>query len=451
LPRQAIAGRLPSVLRQNWAMLSFGSGVVALAFMLGMLAAELGTFPSGILRAAVEAARDWRENWRHYLQIQSKYAVRTDRAGGATLHDPAAIYPGHTFVTGYRDGQFQAFLIDMRGTVEHAWRIAFSEAWPNPSHLDAVPPDFDVSIHGAALLPDGAVVMNFEGLGTVKVDRCSRVLWRVPARVHHAIDALPTGEFLVPAWRRMTQPGPGLPGVRVGKEGWLWDDTILRIDAQGRVVAAISLLDRLLASGLEAVLYANAMDDPRLGYIENPLHFNDVEVLREDMAAAFPLFAAGDILVSLRNLNLIAVLDRETFLVKWWMTGPFVRQHDPDFLPNGHLLVFDNRRGGPAREFGFSRILEIDPATRRVVWSYTGSEREPFYTNIRGKQQLLPNGNVLVTEAHAGRVFELARGPDGDRIAWEWVNGVGDGLAGLVTQAERVGADRVGFLGQPCR
>jgi hypothetical protein len=249
----------------------------------------------------------------------------------------------------------------------------------------------------------------------------------------------------------MTQPGPGLPGVRVGKEGWLWDDTILRIDAQGRVVAAISLLDRLLASGLEAVLYANAMDDPRLGYIENPLHFNDVEVLREDMAAAFPLFAAGDILVSLRNLNLIAVLDRETFLVKWWMTGPFVRQHDPDFLPNGHLLVFDNRRGGPAREFGFSRILEIDPATRRVVWSYTGSEREPFYTNIRGKQQLLPNGNVLVTEAHAGRVFELARGPDGDRIAWEWVNGVGDGLAGLVTQAERVGADRVGFLGQPCR
>jgi hypothetical protein len=76
------------------------------------------------------------------------------------------------------------------------------------------------------------------------------------------------------------------------------------------------------------------------------------------------------------------------------MTGPFLRQHDPDFLPNGHILLFDNRKGGPGREFGFSRILEIDPATRRVVWSYVGSGQEPFYTDARGKQQPLPNGNV---------------------------------------------------------
>jgi hypothetical protein len=28
--------------------------------------------------------------------------------------------------------------------------------------LDVVPPDFDVNIHGAALLQDGAVVMSFD-------------------------------------------------------------------------------------------------------------------------------------------------------------------------------------------------------------------------------------------------------------------------------------------------
>ena len=59
------------------------------------------------------------------------------------------------------------------------------------------------------------------------------------------------------------------------------------------------------------------------------------------------------------------------------MTGLFLGQHDPDFLPNGHLMVFDNagrRRPVAGRR---SRIVEIDPATRAVVWSYDGGD-EPF-------------------------------------------------------------------------
>ena len=123
--------------------------------------------------------------------------------------------------------------------------------------------------------------MSFEGLGTVKMDRCARVLWRVPARTHHAVDVLPTGEVLVPAWRRLTQPGPGLPGVRVGEGGWLWEELILRVSPEGQVVAETSLLERMLASGLEGVLYGNGLDNPRLGHTEDPMHLNDVEVLRD--------------------------------------------------------------------------------------------------------------------------------------------------------------------------
>jgi hypothetical protein len=128
-------------------------GVTVLAFMLGLILAEFRLFPSRTVHAAAEAARDWARNWRHYLRIRSRYAVPADRAGGATVVDPAAVYPDHTFVTAYRDGQFHAFLIDLHGAVEHEWRLAFSEARPNPAHLDVVPPDFDVSVHGAVLLP----------------------------------------------------------------------------------------------------------------------------------------------------------------------------------------------------------------------------------------------------------------------------------------------------------
>jgi hypothetical protein len=77
-----------------------------------------------------------------------------------------------------------------------------------------------------------------------------------------------------------------------------------------------------------------------------------VEVLREAVAPAFPMFRAGDVLLSLRNLDTLVVADGRTWRIKWAMTGPFLGQHDPDFLPNGHLMVFDNRGTGDRPAFG---------------------------------------------------------------------------------------------------
>src|SRR3954453_11829109 len=324
-------GRAPSrTSGPAWAALLSVSGLVGLAFGLGMAVAELDVFPSPVVRAATEAARDWRAHWRHYLQIRSRFTARTDRVGsGVTVRDPTAAYPGYTFLTGYRDGRYHAFLVDVDGTVRHEWGVAFSEVWPDPRHLEIAPPDFDVAVHGAALLPGGEVVLNLEGAGTVKLDRCSRVLWSIPEQTHHTVEPLPGGGFLISARRKLRHPGPGLPGVHVPEQGWLWEDVVLRVDPQGRVVEEFSVLRALLASGLEALLYANGQDYPSSRLSDDPLHLNDVEVLREEMAGAFPSFAPGDLMVSLRNLDTIAVLDRDTHLVKWRMTGPFLRQHDP--------------------------------------------------------------------------------------------------------------------------
>ena len=53
----------------------------------------------------------------------------------------------------------------------------------------------------------------------------------------------------------------------------------------------------------------------------DPTHLNNVEPLPRAMAAAFPQFAPGDLLVSLRNVNTIAVIDPHTKRLKWSMTG----------------------------------------------------------------------------------------------------------------------------------
>ena len=144
------------------------------------------------------------------------------------------------------------------------------------------------------------------------------------------------------------------------------------------------------------------------------------------------------------------------------MVGPFLRQHDPDILGDGTLLVFDNRtemwQRPPVRwleqppVWGFSRILRLDPATQQVLWSFEGSKKFPFYTSAQGKQQLLGNGNILVSDSEGGRAFEISPA-HGNQVVWEYVNkleGKGDGLLGRVTQATRVDFDGSQFLNKPC-
>lgn len=437
---RATPGPLLRFLQLRWDLGLFIAGLLALAVGYGIAVGKDHAFPHAWVNRALEAERDWRANWRAYLGLRSQFLLPTTRTvGGVTRYDRDAAWPGLTFLTMYRDGRFGASLVDMDGRTLHKWDIVFSQVWPEQHHLDVTPPDSSLNYQGAALLPDGDVVLNLDGSGTVRLDRCSRVVWKLPAETHHSVDLLPRGDALIPAHHERAAADRRFPQVRPGPSGYFLEDTILRVRPDGSVAAEVSVLDVLYRSGWQALLLANGGTSLRRN---DPTHLNDAEVLRPELAAAFPMFRAGDVMLSLRNLNTILVVDGASWRVKWAMTGPFLNQHDPDFLPNGHILLFDNRRG-----LGHSRILEIDPATREVVWSYQGTDAEPFYSEIRGAQQLLPNQDVLVADPDEGRAFEVART---GRIVWEYVNLVRDGFVGMVTEAERVAPERLTFLGKGC-
>jgi hypothetical protein len=148
-------------------------------------------------------------------------------------------------------------------------------------------------------------------------------------------------------------------------------------------------------------------------------HLNDIELLSPEMAAAFPQFEAGDVMISLRNLNTVLVYDPKTKKIKWHQGGPFVWQHDPDFLASGKISIFDNRTSNDmGAVLGGSRILELDPLSGSVNEIYAPGA-SIFFTPILGKQQQLDNGNYLVTEGTQGRVFEIDRT---GKLVWEFTN-----------------------------
>ena len=157
-------------------------------------------------------------------------------------------------------------------------------------------------------------------------------------------------------------------------------------------------------------------------------------------------FAPNNVIISSREASLLAIVARDGSIV--WRLGPnflesdalraigqIIGQHHAHLIPKGlpgagNLMVFDN---GGASGYGppsgmaprgtgvfarpSSRVLEIDPVSLKLVWSYTGGAQF-FSTNISGAQRL-PNGNTLITEGAGGRVFEVTS----DRqIVWEWMN-----------------------------
>ncbi len=101
----------------------------------------------------------------------------------------------------------------------------------------------------------------------------------------------------------------------------------------------------------------------------------------------------------------------------------------PDDLPGaGNILLFDNgwRGGYPPKYRYWSRVIEIDPVSQVVVWTYSGDKnkrtlRSFFSPHLSGAQRL-PNGNTLISEGEWGRSFEVAQ--DGE-IIWEYITGLG--------------------------
>jgi hypothetical protein len=147
-----------------------------------------------------------------------------------------------------------------------------------------------------------------------------------------------------------------------------------------------------------------------------------------------PIFKKGNVLVSIRNLDVIAIVDMERGVVVWALSGMWRLQHDPQLLPSGNMLVFDNRG-----QRGMSGVLEFDPLTQEIVWAYRGNETNGFYSAGCGTNQRLPNGNTLITESFGGRAFEVT--PERE-IVWEYVSphraGDADELVAVLLDVVRI-------------
>lgn len=309
---------------------------------------------------------------------------------GVTVHDAARTAPGYNLFT---DNAKKIFLMDAAGNKVREWEIE----------------NKGKTYTYAEILPDGrlAVLFHEHGLGTF--DWNGRALWRMEMPAHHdfhhdAGGSILALEHLKERYKDRTVLFDNIVKLSPGGEpAWKWS-TFGHLE-EIRKHHPASRLDTPPGPG----------PTPDIG-VSDYYHMNSLEPLpATPLGARDKRFREGNLLVSFRNVSMIAVLDRDDRSILWsWGPGTLEYQHMPTMLENGDILLFDN---GPFR--GYSRVLEIEPPSGKIVWSYEASPRERFLSKEGGGNQRLPNGNTLICETDRGHAFEVT--PAGE-IVWEYWN-----------------------------
>jgi hypothetical protein len=232
---------------------------------------------------------------------------------------------------------------------------------------------------------------------------------------HHDLDVLEDGTIAVLAAEEATRDY-----ICNGKP--FLTDSVVLLDPDGTPEFRAPLLESFERSPR----YRNWVQNHIEPGSTDPLHANSVEVI-EDHGERLAL-------VSIRNMDTVALMHIDTCHISWAITGPWHRQHEARIVSDG-ILLFDNLGLGDQ-----SRIIDYDTETDKISWSYT----EPgFFTESEGAEQRLPNGNTLITESDNGRIIEVT---EAGRIVWEYINPASGMLNGkevvlVISRAQRLSPD----------
>ena len=388
--------------------------ILALSFLMftaGAFVTHFRVFPYNLLFAKpfeyLQAHQEQKEieaEEEEVLEKSGRIVARVDTAATPEAYD------GYTLLTFGSGKGSAAKLIDMEGNVHHEWRRPFSKIMPKPPHRDSPLPDKTIGWRYAHFFPNGDIVISIKSLGQTpdgcamaKLDKDSNLIWAVADNFHHHFSVAEDGRIygLTHQWRntkeRPVEGAPGLPEL-------VLEDFLVVLSPEGKELSRVSLLDAMTAPGYRE-LFGSSIFRHYDANIWDRLHPNDVEVITPAFAARHPVAKPGMGLVSIRELDALILVDVESKSVTWATRGAWQRQHDPDLLPNGNVLLYDNRGADTKR--GYARILELEPDSGRVVWSYTGSTKDSFVAPRWGGQQRLPNGNTMILTTNPGHVFEV--------------------------------------------
>jgi hypothetical protein len=392
--------------------------------------------------------------------MHAAMAAPTVYPTGTTIYQPDKTWNGYN-VLSILDTP-KVVVIDMNGNVVKEWD-GFNLSPGGPARV--IPGGNVIGTTGAFPPHQEALALvqrDFEGRETWRFDGAEQVTLENgetvnSARIHHDWQRtdLPAG-YYSPGFTPLTEGANTLILAHTNHDDanvstvTLEDDRLIEVGPDGDILWEWRAGDHIDQFGFS--VEARDTIQRGVGYSQGRgsmdwLHINSATYVGPNQwyDAGDERFAPENVIISSRQTSVIAIINRDGDVV--WQLGPdfsdspeeqaigqIIGQHHAHFIPPGlpgagNVMIFDNggssgygapgaltASGSGIYARSTSRILEIDPVSLDVVWSY----RAPnfFSTNISGAQRL-PNGNTLITEGAPGRIFEVT--VDGENV-WEYMN-----------------------------
>ncbi|MEF8848785.1 MAG: aryl-sulfate sulfotransferase [Candidatus Thermoplasmatota archaeon] len=294
--------------------------------------------------------------------------------------------------------------------------------------------------------------------------------------LHHDIEPLPNGNFLMSAWEIKTYDEL----IEAGRnpdtfKNRIFSDHIIEVKPKGRfdyeIVWEWNVWDHLIQDYDETKdNYGVVADHPELidiNYGESGsdfTHINSIDYNEE----------LNQILLSVREFNEIWVIDHSTtteeaanhsggkygnggdLLYRWGNPAAYRKgdeedqqlfnQHDATWIEDncpgsGNILIFNNDNPSIDESnpnLHYSSVIEITPPVdiqgnyikigptfgpRKPTWSYMDEDNpHDFYSFHLSSAQRLPNGNTLMCEGNKGKFTEVTEDKE---IVWQYTNPYG--------------------------
>lgn len=316
-----------------------------------------------------------------------------------TVYDEERSAPGYNLISN-RD-LTSAQLFDAEGNVVRSWEDEDGLHWSNAELLS----NGDLLVTGSERLETAGSRSNF----LLRMSWNGDVVWRKMINAHHDAEVTPQGTIATLTFEFR-------PIAAISEEFEVKDNQINLLTPAGELLEQASLYDLLRTNPGEFSFQEVAPKQQGAHTFVDLLHANSIEFMHHDhLVGRHPIYAPMNVLVSFRHQDTLAIFDWQAKKLVWaWGQGEISGQHDGRILASGNILLFDN---GVDR--AWSRVIELDPLSKEIVWEYRAADPERFFSLRKGSCQRLPNGNTLVANSDSGEAFEVT--PDGE-VVWRFLN-----------------------------
>lgn len=289
---------------------------------------------------------------------------------------------------------------------------------PDGSRLPSLEVPGHTQVEFARVLDGGRILCVSVDQGVTLLEPSGDVVFQLAAPAHHEAVVIPDGRppgsrrFATLVHREVPHAGRNVrfdgilvvderTGTASGPE-WAFDTHDARAAIQAAIGKGPHPLDR------PAPAHDRPAPERVQGTVYDYFHANGLAFDGPDR-----------VVLCLRNVDALVTIDlAERRVLGAIGPGELDWPHAPTFVegPGGErrLLVFDN-----GKHRGWSRVVELDPASGARLWEWRGTAERPLWSELRGYAQRLPGGNTLVTESERGRVLEIDRS---GRVVWEFEN-----------------------------